>query len=122
MRLARRLGTGLLLVALGAVSGSEAQAPPLSNACQTRFGICPAPIAPVGAPCVCGMGDPGRMIFAPMQQQQMRPPQDFRQQRPLTTACGTPFGVCQTPFAAPAGAPCTCVGPRGPDAGQMIAR
>ena len=105
MRAAKRLGTGLLLTALGVVSGSEAQGPPLSNACQTRVGVCLAPIAPVGAPCVCGMGDPGRMTFAHNQQQQM-PQQNFPQQR-LTTACGTPFGVCQTPFPGPVGSSCT---------------
>ena len=119
MRVARRLGTGLLLIGLGVVSGSEAQPPPLSSACQTQFGVCLAPKAPVGAPCTCGYGDPGRMIFAPMQQQQQRP-SNFPQQNRLTTACGTPFGVCQMQFPAPVGAPCTCYGPRGPDKGQMI--
>ena len=118
MWFAKRLGTGLLLTALGLVSGSEAQAPSLSNACQTGFGVCPAPMAPVGAPCVCGPGHPGRMIFAPPSQ--LSP--GAAQQGRLTTACGTPFGVCQTPFPGPVGSSCTCVGPRGPDAGQMILR
>lgn len=115
MRRAQRLGTGLLFTVLGLVSGSEAQGPPLSNACQTAYGVCPAPVAPVGAPCMCIGRDPGRMIFAPP----ALPPPGFPHQERLSTACGTRFGVCQT-APAPTGAPCTCVGPRGPDAGQMI--
>lgn len=116
MWVAKRIGTGLLLAVFGLVGGSEAQAPPLSSACQTQFGVCLAPLAPVGAPCTCGPGHAGRMIFAPP----APPPPGIAQQGRLTTACGTPFGVCRTQFPAPIGAPCTCMGPRGPDAGQMI--
>ena len=114
MRRAQQLGTGLLFVVLGLVSGSEAQGPPLSDACQTAFGVCRAPVAPVGAPCTC-FGprgpDPGRMLFIPSSPSQ--------QQQTFSTACATPFGVCQT-SPAPIGAPCRCFGPRGPDPGRVI--
>jgi hypothetical protein len=60
------------------------------------------------------------MIFAPTQGNPPPSSGSMQQQGRLTMACGTPFGVCQTQFPAPIGSPCTCVGPRGPDAGQMI--
>lgn len=116
----QRVGTGLLLTlfaVVSLVSDSDAQGPALSNACRTQFGVCLAPVAPVGAPCVCGAGDPGRMIFAPPSQQV---PSNPAQQGRLTTACATQFGVCQTRSPAPMGAPCTCSGSRGPDPGQMV--
>jgi hypothetical protein len=114
MRRAQQLGTGLLFAVLGLVSDSEAQAPPLSNACQTAFGVCPAPLAPVGAPCLCVGKDPGRMIFMPFNS----PPPV--QQQTFSTSCATAFGVCQT-SPAPVGGPCTCFGPGGrPDAGRVI--
>lgn len=115
MRRAQQLGAGLIFTALVLVSGSEAQGPPLSNSCQTVFGVCAAPVAPVGAPCLCFGRDPGRMIFVPSKPAQ----QGFPQQGRFSTACGTAFGVCQTKPAS-IGAPCTCFGPRGPDAGQVI--
>ena len=111
----KQVSAGLLLTLFASVSGSEAQGPTLSTACRTQFGVCLAPVAPVGAPCMCGAGDPGRMIFAPSQG-----PQQFPQQGRLTTACATQFGVCQVASPAPVGAPCTCFGPRGADRGQMI--
>lgn len=114
---AKLLGPALLLAVLGLVSGSDAQGPALTSACQTQYGVCLAPVAPVGAPCSCGRGDPGRMIFAPQQAPQQTP---YQQQGRLTTACGTSFGVCQTSSPGPVGAPCTCWGPRGGDAGQHI--
>jgi hypothetical protein len=119
MSFTKHVATGLLLTLIALVSGSEAQGPTLSNACRTQFGVCLAPTAPVGAPCFCGTGDPGRMIFAPSQGSQQFP-QQFPQQGGFTTACATQFGVCQTPSPRPIGAPCTCSGPRGADPGQMI--
>jgi len=77
---AKLLGPALLLAVLGLVSGSEAQGPALTSACQTQYGVCLAPVAPVGAPCVCGRGDPGRMIFAPQQAPQQQPPVEQRRE------------------------------------------
>ena len=74
---------------------------PLSAACQTQFGVCPAPTAPVGAPCVCGPGHPGRMIF-------MSGGGSMAPQPAMSRYCGTQFGACPTPFAAPVGSPCGC--------------
>jgi len=103
--------------AIGLATGAVAQVP-TSTTCQTRYGICRAPVAPVGAPCAC-IGprgpDSGRMIYAPAAQ---RAPQ--MQQVPLGNACRTPYGVCSLPFNAPLNAPCTCMGPRGPDQGNVI--
>lgn len=94
------LVVGVLLTA--AVAHAQG---PLSGACQTQFGICPAPVAPVGAPCMCGPGHPGRMIYqggpAPV---------------PMGAACATRFGVCPMPYPAPIGTPCGC----GRDPGQII--
>ena len=91
---------------------------PLSNACQTNFGVCSAPVAPVGAPCTCFSSqrgpDPGRMIYTG------GPGAGI--QSPMSNFCGTQFGVCQMPFQAPVNTPCTCVGPRGPDPGRVIWR
>lgn len=105
------LGTVLYAASVGAQV-------PLSNACQTNFGVCPAPVAPVGAPCTC-FGDqrghdPGRMIYVTPSG---RPGPGF--QSPVSNFCATPFGVCQMPFQAPVNTPCTCVGPRGPDPGRI---
>jgi hypothetical protein len=111
-----RIGAGVLLALLAFASVGQAQS--FSSLCQTAKGVCYAQGAPVGAPCVCAGSDPGRMIYAPSApsspvQQQMQ----FR----LGTTCATPFGVCQIRSALPVGSPCSCYGPRGPDAGQIIA-
>lgn len=100
--------------AIGLATSAIAEVP-TSSTCQTRYGICRAPVAPVGAPCVCGRGDPGRMIYAPVQQSSPR-----IQQVPMSNACRTAYGVCAMPFGAPVGAPCACVGPRGQDPGQVV--
>src|SRR5687768_8272832 len=59
----------LMTMLAGAVALASSQAQvPLSTACQTAFGICPAAVAPVGAPCSCfgpRGADPGRMIYTP---------------------------------------------------------
>lgn len=107
--------TALLLLFAGVQVSAGAQAP-LTNACQTQFGVCFTQLAPVGAPCMCGPGGPahqGRMIFTapPPVQMQAPPPQ-----LPASIACGTRFGVCQMPFPAPVGTPCSC----GTDPGQII--
>lgn len=99
----------LLLGTLVLAFSAHAQAP-LSSACQTQFGICPAPVAPVGAPCACGPGHPGRMIFMAPQGPGMAPP------GLMSMACGTQYGICPTPFAAPVGSPCGC----GSHPGRMI--
>jgi hypothetical protein len=113
-RYAIQLGTATLLVITMLTSGGEAQPPSqyFSNACRTNFGVCYAAGAPVGAPCTCGGGDPGRMVFVPMQTPAGRPP--------IGTACGTRFGVCPLQYPLQLGSPCTCFGPRGPDPGQVI--
>jgi len=116
MKSVGRIGAGVLLALAGLASGGEAQS--FSNLCQTAKGVCYAPRAPVGAPCVCGGGDPGRMIYAAPSP--TSPPPSPRQQVRLGTTCGTPFGVCQTRSAARVGFPCSCTGPRGLDAGQII--
>jgi hypothetical protein len=113
-----RIGAGILLALVGFAAGGEAQS--FSSLCQTAKGVCYAVGAPVGAPCVCGGGDPGRMIYAPPQA--TSPSGQMRQQQiRLGTTCGTPFGVCQIRSALPVGSPCSCYGPRGPDTGQIIA-
>jgi len=92
---------------------------PLSTACQTAFGVCPAPVAPVGTLCRC-VGprgpDPGRMIYGTKY-----PATGSANQRvPVSNACATNFGVCSLPFQAPLGAPCTCTGVRGADVGRAV--
>jgi hypothetical protein len=110
MRHARRIGTTVMIALAGVAGAGEAQ--PLSTACETARGVCLAPRAPVGTPCVCGDGDRGRMVF-------LRPAPGT-QTGGLGTACGTPFGVCPAPSPLPIGARCACIGPRGPDPGQII--
>jgi hypothetical protein len=102
-----------MVMAAGAlISSLAAQAQvPLSGACQTQFGVCPAPVAPVGAPCICGPGHQGRMIFMNPQGVGGPPPSV-----PMGNMCGTRFGVCLTPSFAPFGSPCGC----GPDPGQIV--
>jgi hypothetical protein len=74
---------------------------PMSNLCQTAFGICPVGYAPVNSPCRCAR-DPGRIVM---------PPPNWG------NACGTAFGVCRVNFA-PIGSRCSC----GRDPGQIIGR
>ena len=49
----------LLNAQRGAEEPKVAQA--LAFRCQTQFGICPIPPAPIGAPCFCGQV-PGRVV------------------------------------------------------------
>jgi hypothetical protein len=103
---------------LGWATTVDAQVP-LSTACQTGYGVCAAPVAPIGVPCTCFGGqrghDPGRMIYIPQQHQQQMggAPQ-------LSNACATNFGVCPMPFQAPVGVNCVCNGPRGADPGRVV--
>lgn len=106
------------VLALGALTQfAHAQQAPLTNACQTAYGVCFVGVAPVGAPCGCvpapNMLHPGRMVFLPPAQ----PSNQVRAQsiKPISTACGTRFGVCQV-GPAPVGSPCGC----GSDPGQRI--
>jgi hypothetical protein len=119
----KRMGGAVVVAIMGLASAGQAQ--PLSNACQTQYGVCSAPLAPVGAPCVCGPGHPGRMLFATSEGSAWQGPSEAPGwQSPSrgrgSTGCATPFGVCQVPYPAPIGSPCTCLGPRGPDRGQII--
>lgn len=119
MRRTRMMRAVFAWSAMFCATGIEAQQVPLSQACQTPFGVCPAPVAPVGALCTC-FGprgpDAGRMIYAPPPQQAGAP----NVLPLLSNLCRTPFGVCQMPFQAPVSTQCACMGPRGPDPGQVI--
>jgi hypothetical protein len=89
---------------------AQAGGGPLTNACQTNYGVCFVGVAPAGAPCGCNPAPnvfhPGRMIFLapPPSYPVQAPPQ---QQQPVSNACGTRFGVCQT-MPARLGSPCGC--------------
>jgi hypothetical protein len=91
---------------------------PLTNACQTQFGVCLAPVAPVGTPCSCipayGPPHPGRMIFTSPPGGPAQAPMNPAGP-PISNACGTQFGVCPV-MPAPVGSPCGC----GPHPGQVI--
>jgi len=93
----------ILAVAV-AVPGQLRAQPPLSNLCQTAFGICAVGYAPINTPCACGpRRDRGRITL---------PPPDWG------NACGTAFGVCRVNFM-PIGSRCIC---GGRDPGQIIGR
>jgi hypothetical protein len=93
-----------------------------TNACQTFRGVCFLPVVgPVGAPCQCfpayGPPDPGRLIFLGGPPPVQGPPPNIGDtgRAPISNACGTRFGVCQT-MPAPIGSGCFC----GRDPGQII--
>jgi len=105
------------IFALGALAQpAHAQQAPLTNACQTPYGVCFVGVAPVGAPCGCvpmpNVLHPGRMVFLPPASQSH---QARANAQPISTACGTRFGVCQV-GPAPVGSQCGC----GSDPGQRI--
>ena len=89
---------GLLL--LCAAAPAQAQ---FSNACQTQFGICSVPPAPVGSYCQCVVTAPDGAI--------LRADQGYRvlglQQQGVASHCSTPQGFCFI-GQAPLGIPCTC--------------
>jgi hypothetical protein len=90
--------TMLIAIAATFLPGDAFTQPNFSNACGTRFGVCPVGWAPVGSGCGCG-NDPGRIIWPP-----------------FSDACQTRYGICRI-YPRQIGNGCAC----GADPGQVVA-